>query len=686
MRKKEAKGPAKREPRSGTGRPFSLREALAGRPFRAALLLAALVLAGTADERLFGVISDEQQMLFTGVSMAEQGEIGIARGQLFMVHRPAGDAVSPYGMGNSLLLALPAFVAERWERAFGAGSSQTLFVLVPLALILAAAWLAGLAARELGCGERGAAVAALAASIASPLWAYGGTAYSEPLQAALFAGAVLLSLRAARRLREGTAGRPLDLAALGAGLLAGGAVLGKSVNLPLVPVLLLPLLAALAAPAPGRLRARAAGLVVAGGTLPAAAWLAFEVVRFGRPFTSYGGQNFTHPFLDGFWRLLAGPNEGLLLYFPALLLALAGVVLLLRGKSGVWAAAALVGPFVFLLLVTSSWWAWDGVVGWGPRFLVPAIPLLAAAAGFAAERAPRGTAAAAVVLGLGFLSNLPGVLVPDAAVSAWVSSTPGTALTEEERLRYPDYFLEKGKDGGWVLPRHFSAATDAAFAPHRLHLALLGIQLSGGGEGARAERLARAPWLGSVPDAVPKLSAAQFERNAAHRVLFAPFRWPRLGRALAGPRGVDETFNRAWGFGIADQVLRNLDIGRPGRALALSERLFALSPSGYTAALLAESLRAARRFETVRGFLASLPREFRSSPSLGVVTALIARDLGDETSARSILAEVGKVFRRPGVVAALGRPTSEWPAGLHQMTGENLATRELGLPEIGEGK
>ncbi len=674
----------KKGARKPVRRPTSFRGLVASRPFRAALVLVAVVLAATVDERLFGVISDEQQMLFTGVSMAEQGEIGIARGQLFMVHRPAGDAVSPYGMGNSLLLAVPSLVAERWERSFGAGSSQTLFVLVPLALILAGAWLAGLAARELGAGERGAAVAAVAASIASPLWAYGGTAYSEPLQAVLFAGAVVLSLRAARALGEGMEGRPLALSALGAGLLAGGAVLGKSVNLPLVPVLLLPLLAALARPGERRVRLRAAGLVVAGGMLPAAAWLAFEVVRFGRPFTSYGGQNFTHPFLDGFWRLLVGANEGLLVFFPALLLAVAGLVLLAREPEERWAAAALGGPLVFLLLVTSSWWAWDGVVGWGPRFLVPAIPLLAAAAGVAAARLRRGQLLAGLLLGLGVALNLVGVLVPDTAVSAWVSSAPGTKLTEEERLRFPDYFLERGKDGGWVLPRHFSAARDAAFSPMWVRLALLRIQLSGGGEIERKSLLARAPWLDAVPDAVPALEAAAFERNAALRVLVSPFRWPHLGRALAGPRGVDESFQRAWGFAIADQVLRNLDIGRPEKALGQAERLFAISPSGYTAALLAESLRASRRFETVNRFLASLPAGFRTSPSLGVVTALVARDTGDEATAARLLGEVSRVFRRPGVLAAAGRPPSEWPAGLHQMTGDNLATRELALPELGK--
>ena len=61
--------------------------------------------------------------------------------------------------------------------------------------------------------------------------------------------------------------------------------------------------------------------------MPAAVWLWFELDRFGRPLASYGGEGFTHPFIDGAWRLLIGPNRGLLLYFPALALAVAAAAI-----------------------------------------------------------------------------------------------------------------------------------------------------------------------------------------------------------------------------------------------------------------------------------------------------------------------------------------------------------------------
>ena len=674
-----------RRSRKPEARRTSLAETVAARPLRAVLLVIAVVLAGTVDERLFGVISDEQQMHGTAVAMAELGEIGIARGQVFMVHRPAGDAVSPYGMGTSLLLAVPALVAEPWERSFGGGSSQTLFVLVPLGLVLAGAWLAGLLARDLGGGEAGAVVAALAASVASPLWGYTGTAYSEPLQAVAFAGAVLLALRAGRALGQGTAGPGVDAPALGAGFLAGCAVLAKSVNLVVVPFLVAPLLIALLRSGSTRARVRAFGLAAGGAAVPAGLWLAFEIVRFGRPFTSYGGNGFTHPFLDGLWRLLVGPNEGLLLYFPPLLAAGAGLWLLARDPERRPAALALGGPFLVLLAVSSAWWSWDGVGGWGPRFLVPALPLLAAAAGVATSTFPRGRAAAKVLLGLGVVVNLLGVFVSDTAVTAWIAALPGTELSKEEAAKFPSFFLERTKAGRLVLPRVFSTGSDASFSRLRLHLAVLRLQLLSDDPRSVEAGLARPPWLDRHPEAVPDFAASRSADNAGFQVLSSPFSWPRLGRALAGRRGVDDSFNRAWGSAIADQVLRNLDIGRPDRALRLAERLFEISPSGYSAALLAESQRASGRLETARAFLASLPPPFRASPSLGVVGALIARDAGDEASARSLLEQVSKVFPRPGLVAALGRPIAEWPRGLHQMTGENLEARELGLPKVGGG-
>jgi hypothetical protein len=151
------------------------------------------------------------------------------------------------------------------------------------------------------------------------------------------------------------------------------------------------------------------------------------------------------------------------------------------------------------------------------------------------------------------------------------------------------------------------------------------------------------------------------------------FAWPHLGSAIRPDEAQADAFNTAWANSIADQILRALDIGLPERAMALSERLFELTPSGYTAALRAEALRAAGRHETLALFLSSLQPQMRSSPSLRVVEALRAREAGDEPLARKILGDVAQVFPRPALLEALHKPLPEWPKSLHAMTGSGLS-------------
>ncbi len=351
------------------------------RPFAAALLLAGVVLALTADERVYGLMADGRTMLRTAVSMATLGEIGIARGGAVDVPRPGGDAVSRYGMGPSLVLVVPALLAPAFEKTFGTGASQTLFVSHQILLVLLAALSAGLLAKAWGADERAAAAAVLATALASPLWAYVPLDFSEPLQAALAGGAFAAAAWAVKEsAREATRRRALPLAVL-AGFLAGFALLSKS----LLVILFAAVLAALWAPTVGRARRLAAAC--AGFAPPAAAWLVFEIVRFGRPFGSYGGERFDHPVPDGLWRLLVGREQGarLLLSARPSRGRRRGVALLKARRPAALPAFAFA---LVLLAAASAWWAWDGTFGWGPRLLLPAVPLLAAAAAVAPAPKP----------------------------------------------------------------------------------------------------------------------------------------------------------------------------------------------------------------------------------------------------------------------------------------------------------
>ena len=72
------------------------------------------------------------------------------------------------------------------------------------------------------------------------------------------------------------------------------------------------------------------------------------------------------------------------------------------------------------LLVVARWWSWEGGTAWGPRHLLPVLPLLVAPAALVTAGAVRAAFLA------GALVNLPGVLV-----------SPGSWDGYAERLRPP---------------------------------------------------------------------------------------------------------------------------------------------------------------------------------------------------------------------------------------------------------
>lgn len=78
--------------------------------------------------------------------------------------------------------------------------------------------------------------------------------------------------------------------------------------------------------------------------------------------------------LTGLWGQLLSPGRGLLLYAPPLLALPWAARAAWRADRGLVGAIGTV--VVGLLLLHAAWWSWHGGWGWGPRFLLPAVPLL----------------------------------------------------------------------------------------------------------------------------------------------------------------------------------------------------------------------------------------------------------------------------------------------------------------------
>lgn len=606
----------------------------------------ASVLLLTADDRHAGKVSDGRQTIGTAVALSETGEIGLARGAPRAVER-AGDSVSRYGLGTSLAQLPAAFLAPAFERKFGPGASQPLFLLAPLAAVLLAGLSAGAAARLAGASASGQVLATILCVLGSPLGSYASSEFSEPLQAAALGGAAALSFGAARAADPRSARR----FAAGAGAAAGFAVLVKSSLAAVSPLLLLPILAA-----PGR-RAPLALSAGAGAGAPLLAWLGFEIARFGQPFGGYGAEGFSHPLLDGAWRLLVGPNRGLLLFFPAAALALVGLSRAVGRRedpAGRLAALGSLAASLVLLVTASTWWAWHGVGGWGPRLLVPAIPLLAPWGAIVAERL--STRPRRLFVAVSVALNLPPLLLHPTLVDTYVANCRRGPLTPGLEKQLPALAIEPDDTGRPSVPPDQALATVPAAAPHVLHPWYLAASASGSPEEVAA-RLQRPPWYGRHPGLGPRL--VPFPPDLA-RIIAPPPRWSFLGRALLSGRS-DPACGSVYLDSLADQVLRAQETGRLHRALALSEKLAELQPAAESSALLLESLRLLGRFETADALVDGLPPGQGASPAVLAVGALLERDRGRNAVAARIGAAAAPYF--PGTpLARNAEAPAAWPA------------------------
>ena len=120
-----------------------------------------------------------------------------------------------------------------------------------------------------------------------------------------------------------------------------------------------------------------AGLIACVAT--AACWLLYNQARYGSALTfGYMGERFTTPFLRGIYGLLASPGRGLIFYsVPSVvaLVILSRRLLSLR-RPFPWGDAVVFAVFSFYLLLYAHWGSFEGGWCWGPRFLLPFVPLL----------------------------------------------------------------------------------------------------------------------------------------------------------------------------------------------------------------------------------------------------------------------------------------------------------------------
>ena len=295
------------------------------------------------------------------------------------------------------VLTAPLYAAEQLA---GMPGQLVPFLANPLILAATAAVLFRLS-YEVFRSRAKAFVLALAFGVCSFAWPYGDTFFLQPIAGLLMVLAVYLACLSSKS-------GGLLLSAL-AGVAAGSVVLGHTASAIFVP--------GLAAFFVVSNRSwKGTGSFFSGLAIVAAVQMWINHARFGDvldfgygPHAGLEG----HAYADGLLGLIFSPGFGLLANMPLFALFPVGVYLLWKKHKALALLAGYAFAVSYLYFGTLDSPLWHGFGGWGPRYLVPVIPLLVLPLGFFLDRAAGMLARAsfAVLAAAGFLVNLGGVLV-----------------------------------------------------------------------------------------------------------------------------------------------------------------------------------------------------------------------------------------------------------------------------------
>ena len=278
--------------------------------------------------------------------------------------------------------------------------------------------------QQLGLSTRAAVAGGLLFGIASMAWPYSRLGFGEPIIGLLTVLAVLLSPLG----WLGAAGAGLAVAAA-TGAKWSAAALAAPIGLYILLPRLLPRLppwggapaAALPrvggwaeAPGAGRRTALVAAAAFGAALTAGMAVLGWHnLARFGSPFsTGYelaGREQFSTDPLYGLLGLTLSPYRGLLWFWPAVVAV--ALALPAAWRRAPWLVALSVAILGVTVATFAGWRMWWGGNAWGPRFLLPALPLLALILPLAWPAVGRAARAATLALvAVSTLIQLPGVL------------------------------------------------------------------------------------------------------------------------------------------------------------------------------------------------------------------------------------------------------------------------------------
>ena len=351
-------------------------------------------------------VSDTSFSIQTAEAIVTRGALDIPYSEGATLRGLDGCSYSKYGIGLPLYF-LPWVAAGRvLSRATGLPAGDlTSFLLsfanIPFALLTVHTFARLL--RLLGVTVRATLLMTLALAFGTLCWRYAGYDFSEAMQA----GCLMLSVYCVVRRTDGA------VILGGAGF--AGLILVKLVHSALLPAFVGYLLARPGVPWPQR--TRLAGEFYAPIIMAIGFVVYLNAVRFGSPQESGYGDEAGMFFPSQLWwtvpSLLGSLDKGLLVFCPIIILGLLGWYAFARRHQ--WEAALCGTLVVGNLVLSGAWHSWVGGWSWGPRLLVPAIPLwlLPAAFWIDSRGQRRKFVVAALLTATSVVAQLSGVLVKD---------------------------------------------------------------------------------------------------------------------------------------------------------------------------------------------------------------------------------------------------------------------------------
>lgn len=382
-------------------------------------------------------VSDTVHSVQTAQAIVTRGQLDIPDDAPYTFKGPDGRSYSKYGIGLPLYYVPAVALGDALVRVTGWPTQQVTwfllsFVNIPFAILTLVVFAKLL--RLFGAPQAFSSLCLLGLGLGTLTWRYTQSDFSEAMQMGLLILAVYGLIRRTPK------------AILIAGISFAWLFLVKQLYAVYLPILLVYLLSRR-----GTFwdRFKRTALFMFPFTLAGAFDLWLNFVRFGSVWQSgYGGEaeqfqsgQIGHTIPSLLWSL----DKGLLVFCPILVLCMFGWKAFIKEHQA--EATLCDGLIVFNLILIAEWYGWDGGWSWGPRYLVPFIPLWFLHIAFLPKRWQSGRRLwliASVVLAA-VMAQVPGILVSDQETHV----IKDLMLTPQERNSAPSDYV-----ASWILLRH----------------------------------------------------------------------------------------------------------------------------------------------------------------------------------------------------------------------------------------